>query len=353
MEYRVAIVLAGNMEDIPYYRYYTDVFDKHGISYDIITWDRLSIGASGNFCFKYPSTYDLPFAKKIIHYSKYSSFVKGIISSTKYDLVIVTTIVNAVFLGPFLIGKFPNRYIIDIRDYSPIIPFIKRKLKKILKYAKKIYISSPGWKKWLPEKFNYIISHNVRLVDLQMKNKPVSLQNKDKINISTFGILRDYKTNQKLMADLGNDDRFSVEFNGSGKENLEQYAKENQIYNVLFGGRYNKEAEPQIINRADLINILLPRGIAHDGILSNRFYQGLIYRKPMIVSEGNIQAEFVSKYNLGLVVKLKESIKEKLTDYIGHFDPGSFEEGCNDMINEIKNDLQIFESDLEKIIDTI
>ena len=282
MKYNVAIVLAGNIEDSPYFHYYTDIFDKLNINYDIFSWDRLSIGPNGDYCFKYPSPDNLPILKKFYHYSLYSAFVKKNIIPSKYDFVIVFTIVNAIYLESFLIRNFRNRYIFDIRDYSPMYPYIKIKLKKIIENARQTYISSPGFKEWLPENFNYIISHNVRSQDILIDKKPKQIQNKQLLTISTFGIIRDYKTNKRLLNYLRYSDRFILEYNGWGVVPLQEYAGRNNITNARFGGRYKKEEENHLIEQADLINIIFSRTIKHDTAMTNRFYHAVINRKPMI-----------------------------------------------------------------------
>lgn len=343
---RIAIVLAGNIENLPYFRYYTDVLDKVKVTYEIITWDRLSLGPAGNHCFYYPSPYRISPVKKWFDFYKYSAFVKRILNSTHYDLIIVTTIVNTLFLGTFLIKKYLKQYIIDVRDYSPAVPLFEKKLKRICTNAKQVYISSPGWEKWLPRDINYILSHNVRMSDLLIESSAAYFNNKKQFRISTFGIIRDYKAQERIIDNLGHSDKFLLEYCGSGTEYLRNYALRRNINNVRIHGRYRKEDEADIIKRADMINILLPRTIAHDGAFSNRFYQALVYKKPVIVNEGNIQAEYVMKYHLGIVIKEDDNILERLLEYTSLYDSSVFELGCNEMIKIIKSDLMKFESSL-------
>jgi len=346
---RIGIVLSGNIEISPYYRYYTDVFDKINIEYDIISWDRSSLGTKSKYSYNYPSPESLNPLKKIIDFYKYSRYVKQVIKSSNYDYLIIFTIANAFFLFPLLLKMYKNRYTFDIRDYSPLLPWTQRWIEKIILNARQTCISSIGWIDWLPKNHNYIISHNLRYSDTFLRKQPDNISQKKPIIITTFGSLRDYDVNKKLMYFLKNSEYLRMEFIGAGYEPLLKFAKKKKINNVYFYGRYKKKDEPTIINRADIVNILLPRSTAHDGAMSNRFYKALINKKPVIVNEGNIQAEYVYKYHLGIIIKPGDNILKKINEYLNGFDKQSFNKDCDLMINKFKKDINIFESSLIQI----
>lgn len=97
------------------------------------------------------------------------------------------------------------------------------------------------------------------------------------------------------------------------------------------------------MKNVDFINILLPDTLSFNTPLSNRFYLSLIYRKPMIVNEESIQAKYVLKYKLGIVIKKGDNIYEKICEYVKTFDQNIFLWGCDTLLKEIKVDIDEFE----------
>ena len=344
---RVALVLSSNIEIAPYFLYYTDCLEKINVDYDIYSWDRLNLGTEMKYCYKYRSPQSRSSIRKIFDFSKYSKYVKEALLSSKYDYVIVFTLANSLFLGSFLRRNFRNRYLIDIRDYSPIFPFTKKRLIRIFKDARMISISSIGFKKWLPPNFNYVISHNVRLNALENSYQAKQIQDKHPLIISTFGSLREYETYRKLIDNLSKSDRYILEFNGSGCEPLKEYADHRNI-NIIFGGRYNREEEQAIIERADIINMLSPRTTVNCAYLNNRFYHAVVHRKPGLVNDGSIMAEYIEKYYLGLVLHSDEDILGKIERWVNEFDINAFETGCMKMTDILIQDVKYFEYRLQK-----
>ncbi len=347
---KIALVLSGNKENAPYYLYYTRILNQLQTEYDIISWDRLSLGTEDNYCFRYPSPDSLPFYKKMIDFYKYSRYVKKILLTEGYDLVIAYTLVNITFLGNFLIKRYPKRFLVDIRDYSPILPYVKTKLRKIFNHALLTTVSSPGFLKWLPGGIKYTLCHNVKFEYLITTRNNITDLRKPLLNITSFGLIRDHEVYKKLFIDLSGSQNFKIILRGIGTEKLHEFVKETNIDNVSIAGRYNKAYEEKIISSADIIFIVFPRSVAHDGIMSNRFYHAVVNRKPMIVNEGNIQADYVKKFNLGITINEQDNYLQKINSYIDVFDPEIFNKGCENMIELIKEDMQTFENKLNEII---
>ena len=164
---KVAIIIPNIFDEnkIPYINFYIESFKKYNIEYDIIYWNRNSkkiINSKDNlYCFNYYSPEQSNFIVKMYSYWKFSSYVINIIKNNKYNFLTIHTIVNAFFLKRLLIKKYKNRYVFDIRDYSPVVPFFKTLLKDLVEKSAFTVISSFGFKKWLPESDKYIIGHNV------------------------------------------------------------------------------------------------------------------------------------------------------------------------------------------------
>lgn len=349
---KVAIILSGNLDIQPYVRYFTDVFDSLLIDYEYICWDRdysnpITINNHEIYSYRRNSSIKNKRFLKLYDYYLFSQFVINHLKKYHYDFLIVHTITNAVFLKNFLIKNFKQKYIFDIRDYSPIFVLTKKYVTQLVSHSTFTTISSSGFLTWLPNSNKYVISHNVAMQYLEESQFEHELFKGDKINILTIGQIRDYVTNKRLIVDLGNKDKIRLIFAGYGieKDNIEKFAL-NSYSNVYFLGKYIKEDESHIVQNADFIYIVLPTDILSSTLMSNRFYLSIVHRKPMIVNEESAQASFVKKFNLGIIVKSDDNIQEKLFEYINSFDFVAFNQGCIDVIEVVKEDITVFKNSI-------
>lgn len=103
---------------------------------------------------------------------------------------------------------------------------------KIIVNSKFTVISSPGYKKWLPRNYEYIIGHNLRrkLLNIPMII-PCFFSNKV-IKILTIGQIRNFSPNASLVEAVGNKSNILLEFVGYGNEyeNLKNIQKNFIIY---------------------------------------------------------------------------------------------------------------------------
>ncbi|MBP1594183.1 MAG: hypothetical protein H6Q12_1201 [Bacteroidetes bacterium] len=349
---KVAIVIPSDINSAPYLQYYADVLKRKEIPYHFISWNRKgsndSLQCENNIVYTLESAETMPLYRKYIDYLRFSVFVRKELESGNYEFVIVHTIQASLFLGKYLKKHFNNRYIIDIRDYSKLLTIYKNRFHQYLKCSALNCVSSPGFLSWLPGDTEFIVSHNLRSDSVCSDYKYVPFD-KNNIRILTIGQLRDYSTNSRIIDAFGDKSAVLLLFagNGNAKESLEELVLQRKYRNVLFTGRYKKEEENGIVKEADFINILLPTGVHDVNIMSNRFYLAVIHRKPMIVNKESIQARYVEKYRLGVVVKEQDNISEKLMQYIDLFDADIFNEGCDLITKEISSEILLFEKKVE------
>lgn len=137
---------------------------------------------------------------------------------------------------------------------------------------------------------------------------------------------------------------------GSAAGRIEYYAKENGVKNIEFEGFYPKESEPEYIKKATFLNIFYPRIITHDTALSNRFYNALIYRKPMIVTTGTTQGDYVEQNKLGLSLCSCDNLDMKIKDYLNSFDYNSFKVQCNELLKDFLQDYNLWECRVKEFL---
>jgi hypothetical protein len=335
---KAAIIILGNSWVCPYVNTYKRAFEKLGYAYDVILWDRDGSDKCNPFRFSSGNVnLDNPFLKSV-SYLRYSRFIKKTVLKNRYDRLVVSGPHLAVLLSSFLRKKYKGRYIVDYRDISvEQKPLLGRIYSKVLSDSFCNVISSSGFKKHLPGKYDYLISHNfnfdVAVNSLNCK-KPQS-DNATPLRILTIGYIRNYTSNVKVIQTLGNCNGFCLRFAGSGDatERLKEYVLSHGIKNVEFTGFYKKDEEESIVAECDFINIFFPDDIEHSAIMSNRFYLALIYKKPMIVTAGSVQATLVSEYGLGVVTSNCENLDNEINEYLSNFNYQTFCRRCNELLS--------------------
>ena len=335
---KAAIIILGNSWICPYADTYKRIFEKLGYVYDVILWDRDGSDASAPIRYCSGNTNLENPVLKAISYIGYSRFIKETILKNGYDRLVVSGPHLAILLSSFLRKRYNGRYIVDYRDISveqkPLLYSIDS---KVLANSYCNVISSPGFKKYLPNEYDYHISHNFNC------EKAVCALNEDfssykvaePMRILTIGSIRNYSSNVKIIQSLANNPNYILSFVGRGEASalLKEYAFSKNVKNVAFSGFYKKDEEATIVEKCDFVNIFFPDDIEHSTIMSNRFYLALIHKKPMIVTAGSVQAALVQKYALGVVTTDCENLEYEIKEYLSAFDYHSFCNRCNELLS--------------------
>ena len=353
MEGKVLIINGSMPHRQAHLGIYLRLLDKKHIPYDIICWNRkgddISKLSDNYIVYDRPTDDAYPSWKKTIECFHFANFVRKEVRNKQYNFAIVFTIVTALFSILLLTRKFKYRYVFDIRDWSPVvgIPILNTLLKRLIHYSKMTCISSGGFLSWLPKEYNYIVSHNIDERKLNIQNE-ITLNCSDCIRILTIGYLRDAEANSEVIQALGNNQNYELQFVGDGLAvpYLKNYCEKHTINNVFFHGYYQKEVEDDFIAKCDLMNIFLPNNMLSNHLMTNRFYLSVLFRKPMIVNDGCYQADIVSKYKLGVIIKKQFDIKEQIDDYISTFNSIEYETGCKAFLDFVKAQNEEFHSEI-------
>jgi hypothetical protein len=339
---RVSLVLASNLFASPYIRYYTEILDGMGVTYDIISWNRFGVKEDGVQAFDLTSRLDKNIVGKMTDSFRYCRFVKSRLRRGAYDKLVIFTLQNALMLCPFLKKHYVGNYVIDIRDHSVVQRLFGFRLMPAIQNAAMTVISSPGYKAWLPQASRYVIGHNTSALEpLEMR---AGIEGRTTYKILTIGAIGYYDVNRAMIEQLADSPMFELEFIGSGiaAQMLEDFVSRHRIGNVRFQGRYAKQDEPGFLDGAALISILIDDSLNSITCMSNRFYLSLIYGIPMMVDSGTEQARWVEKYNLGLVIGKKSDLKEQITRYLQTFDRDRFDAGRKACLQVVQQEKQVF-----------
>ncbi len=341
---RVAIIIMCNLYAAPYVRYYTNILEQLGIPYDIISWNRSGIEETGVLAFNLEEHKSRFF--RILDYIRYRNFVKSKLAEGTYDKVIISTIFIMLLIFPFLKSKYKNNYVFDIRDYCIMLKlrYFRAKFDAAIRNAALVVISSDGFKQWLPKDIPYLIGHNTATA--RPLDTLAEIKGKTTYKILTIGFLRHFKADRALTEALADDPAFELEFVGAGnhEQMLRDFVASRNITNVRLQGRYAKQDEPKYLEGVSLMNLLRNKNINTITLMTNRFYLSLSYGVPMMVYENTEQARWVEKYNLGVVIDKKSSIKEQIIRYLRAFDSEQFNTGRNACLQRVEQDIQAFEA---------
>ncbi len=349
---KVALILPGSIWYAPYVRNYTRIFDEVNVDYSIISWNREGDDKPEGFqyneiCKKGHSSAGFG------AYRGYVKFIKKTIKENGFNRIVVFGPQITCLLSLYLLRNFRNRYIIDYRDLSveQKIGF-KQVFSFMLRYSSANVISSPGFKKCLPKR-DYYMSHNFdeRAVRIALENKSKD-ENfnlpEGKIDVLTIGAIRDFSSNIQVAKALVNKDGVTLRFVGKGQatvDKLKSYCNEVNAANISFVGYYEKQVEAEYVKSCSFMNIFYPRIITHDTALSNRFYNSLIYHRPMLVTKDTCQGDYVEKYDVGIALENCDNLAEKLVAFLKK-DYSAYCTRCEEL-------LAVFLDDQEKFVGAV
>lgn len=352
---KVALILPGAVWFAPFVKIYTTYLENKNIDYSIISWNRDGGDPSYEFQYNIKPKNGHGHAS-LNEYWKYFKYVRKVLKEKSFDRIIAFCPQTAIMLADVLTTRYKGRYMIDYRDLS-----IEQKngFKQIYAYVLKRsclnVVSSPGFIKCLP-KADYLISHNfdVSAVKRELRNETSesSFHLKDgNIKVLTIGGIRDYSSNVQVIDSLYNKEGFEVEFVGRGNSAplLENHSKEIGASNVSFTGYYKKEDEPAYIKDATFMNIFYPRIITHDTAMSNRFYNSLLHKKPMIVTKNTTQGDFAEKYKIGIAIENCENLELELRNFLEN-DYSQYRDRCNQLLQSFLQDYETFDKELNRFL---
>lgn len=352
MARKIALLLASDLWFSPYVGIYTTILDEVGAEYDIISWDRY--GRDTNEGYSYKKIAKNNPLSKFMGYCSYVRYVKKILGQNRYEKVIVFTSQLGIFCADFLEKNYKDNYIFDFRDLSIEQSWaIKKNFVKLLSNSYANVISSPGFKQYLPKSFDYVLSHNFNIKEVYKGLLPIeAIAPSDTIGVLTIGGIRSVETQRQIINALGDKDGFKVDYVGHGVAvpALEKHVGAKGYENVAFHGYYKKEDEGDIIKKSHILNIYQPKEKLEQTSLTNRFYNALIYRRPMITTKGHVHGNYCEKYNLGLAVDDTNGLDVKIKEWFRSQDFDEFQNSCIDLLKEFVLDYEIFKAMLLNFI---
>lgn len=352
---KIGIIAPGNLWFSPYLKIYTKILEECKIKYEIVFWDRDCSEKEKGIAYVKKLENDKSRLRKFSQFINYAFFVKRAITDNEYDKLIILGPQLGILLSSYLKKKYRKRYIFDFRDLSiEQYAFLQPRFKTLLSNSALNVISSPGFKKYLPKNFHYVISHNfdIDLCRSALSGDDCKLLPDNPISVLTIGGIRDFSSNSEVIRNLSNRDNIKLSFIGKGSSAalLEKYSEDIGCKNITFGGFYPKKKEKEYIVACTFLNIFYPKIKSHSSALSNRFYNGLIYKRPMIVTSNSIQGDYVEQNNLGLSLGTCERLEENLRLWLQKNDFQDFVQRCNGLLLDFVKEQEYFISCVKDFI---
>lgn len=346
---KILIIAMFPEEEVPYANLYTDFLDKRDIDYDVVFWNREVTAPTtyqdNKILFNLECRMGGSKFKKIGKMLKYARFIRDCAKKIEYTHAIILTTVPGIFLNDILATKYHGKYILDIRDYTNESNSIYYNIeKRVIRNSFETVISSEGFKKFLPLK-DYIICHNISNDELAF-SEVKNLANSRKLKIGFVGNVRYADENYSLISQL---DENEFEFLYWGKMiagcNLPELCEEHGKVNVRFKGKFLNSDKPSIYKEIDMINAVYgSSGLEVTTAIPNRFYDAVLFKKPIIASKGTYLGELVEESGIGVAIDLDDNhVSNRILQYVKSFDSDAFVTNTEKLWKSFQKDKNDFE----------
>ena len=334
---RIGIIAASNIKYSPYIFFYTEILKRIGVEYELIVANRYGLEET----FDAP-LYEIPWDRQknlYVNNYRYAKAVKETVKKHRYDMLIVLTSVNMVFLALWLKRHFKKKYIGDIRDYShENIPLYFLMEKTAIKNAAVNVISSARFRSFLPAA-DYSICHNYN----EKANETEHFtKTNGQLTIGYVGALHYVEQCNRLMELVANDPRFILEFYGTSinETAIRKAADEIGCERIVFHGAYEPKEKESIICKVDILFNAYGNGIPLlDCALSNKLYDALIYKKPILTCPNTYMTEIAGPLAFPIDLKDKNALNE-LYEWYQKIDSRTVEEYARRTIDTIRKENQ-------------
>lgn len=357
---KVGIICFWDRHATPYLEKYEQVLDEMNINYVVIFWQRTKVDRK--VVKVNARTIDIYCPNKDGLIGKVTSFLrwrKMMISCLKlerYDRIIVLSTYPAVLLSSYLLKKFNNKYIFDIRDYSmESFHFFKKYVMKIIRHSSFTTISSEGYLKWLDPSEKIILNHNLTYSGNINKQ---TFFDKKILNFAFVGNVRLDNQTRALLLSLKKSLRYRMSFIGRilPSSDIKAFCDQEKVRNISFGSAFTTEEKPVIYGEIDLINAVYANKAANIGFgdstpIPNRLYDAIIFKCPIVASEGTYLAELINEYKIGFSLNGFDPNAECYFDhYIQNFNKQEFLAGCEKLLSKVLHEEGIFQDKLRNTL---
>jgi len=343
-----AIVICGaSLKLEPYAFPYIDELIRQGFDVTVFVWKRdgqEDVRPDDRAKVRYYCRLLDDSAPKIIKLFTFIGFRRLVLKEIRkvsYDFIVVLDTQFAVLFSDVLLKNYRNRFIYDMRDPSyESFAFYRKRVNKIVQASAGVFISSDGYRKYLPDSCKIQTTHNIKEVDLLCKGIKGNHEHKHTtIRISFWGFVRDRQINEQLIDVLANDKRFILQYFGAMSKDSKQlitYCQERNVRNVTFNGPYLPDERYEFATKTDILHNVYSKN--YDGInpcIGNKYYDGLIFGIPQLCNKGSFMGELIEKHKIGIALEINEALPDRLYEYCTTIDWQKFDINCETVLSDV------------------
>lgn len=296
---------------------YIDFYERKGLDYRIIAWDRTGSGAqvkNAIFC-PYKTEYNKGGYSAVKGRMVWMKFVYDTLKSLNADLRIHACDLDAAY--PAIIykkySKYKNYVLFDVFDWfsdtlydenNLILAAFRYMEKQCVKYSDHIVICEEERVRQIPYDINakYSVLPNIPSFasgDFLMKNDDYTFDN-DKVTLSYVGGLAEHRC-LDLLIQGAKEQLYNLLIAGFGDATMENDLEACNAYeNIRYFGKVKYQDGLNIEFNSDIIYAMYSKvNPNHFFAAPNKYYEAMFLGKPIITTAGIITAEKVAKNQMG------------------------------------------------------
>lgn len=353
------VLIVDTVSYAPYLQYYINACKERKTPFDLFLWNRDSNGGLQHEKNIFTMNCVCPFGgsklKKIFPMLQYRKALLQTIKQNQYSHLVLINTLAPVMISNYVLNHYKGRYILDIRDYTyEKIPYYKKIENQLIQNSNFTTISSRGFFAFVDDNPKIIVNHNISNIDQAVEKPTLGLEKP--VTIGFVGSVRYPDENIKLIDALKGQD-FLLKYVGPEVAgcDLQGYCRKHNIKNVMFQGKFKNHDKASIYKGIDVINSLYGDfSLEVTTAIPNRYYDSLLFKKPIIASKGTYLGELVEKNGMGLAINLNEpTIYTKLNTYIENFDSDKFVSICNKILSDVLREQRKFQNSINEFLDFI
>ncbi len=334
------------------------MLESANIDFDVIFWNRAGVSNTAQNTNEKEITITCRNGRigKLVDFLFWRLKILKLLKGAKYEYLIVLSTMPAVLLSGFILKKYKERYLFDIRDYTLEQNIIfSQIITMLVKHSDFTTISSAGFMQWLKPSPKIVPNHNITNYTDGF-NKEIRLRRAGKVIFTFVGNIRLDRQTEAALLNLKNSTRYVSGFVGRilPSCNIKKFCQDNNITNVYFGNQFSNADKAAIYRDVDIINAIYANESvnirpADSTPLPNRVYDAALYQCPIVASSGTYLAELIQKYDLGFSVDGFDTDLERQFDaYIDSFDEERFRAGCRRFLDYVLEEEAVFRGRFER-----
>ncbi len=360
---KIAILGFTKISYMPYLHFYLNQINTEEHDVSLIYWQRDENPDSPvpNGVCAYPYCENMSdgisLYKKLPKFYGYRRYAIKKLKEIKPDFLIILHSTTGITVLDYVKRHFKKKYIFDYRDVTYEGNSIYRKMVgSLVEDSVLTFTSSDGFRRFLPDMPHVFTSHNLTR-DVLSAREELRVAKKDgkKIKVGFWGLLRNYKVNERLIEALGGDDRFELHYYGRAQDIMLDLINESvkKHTNVFFHGEYKSQDRISFAKETDIIhNAYNSTDRTMHYAMANKYYDGIVFYLPQLCTADTFMGQTVTEHNIGFACDVySDSLADDIYNYYTSVDREKFVTACDAEFERIMREVEEGEAKIKEVLD--